>query len=154
VNYLKDTVRVSRGRQVSSYVVAEERDDGSLLLRPDTSGKPIVESAPGRRGSAVAEREGLLENPRNGSALAPNERQPEYAAAARSKGTPTAVRQPSVILEVRDLSVAYGGRQNSARRRPGLRRLAELPRVVPAGTPRCTGARVRRSPPMRAFAQV
>jgi len=152
VNYLKDTVRVSRGRQVSSYVVAEERDDGSLLLRPDTSGKPIVESAPGRRGSAVAEREGLLENPRNGSALAPNERQSEYAAAATS--TPTAVRQPSVILEVRDLSVAYGGRQNSARRRPGLFRLGELPRVVPAGTPRCTDARVRRSPPMRAFAQV
>lgn len=56
MNYLKDTVRVSRGRQVSSYVVAEERDDGSLLLRPDTSGEPIVESPPGRRGSAVAER--------------------------------------------------------------------------------------------------
>lgn len=151
MNYLKDTVRVSRGRQVSSYVVAEERDDGSLLLRPDTSGEPIVESPPDAE-ARLSRSEGLLENPRNGSALAPNERQSEYAAAATS--TPTAVRQPSVILEVRDLSVAYGGRQNSARRRPGLRRLAELPRVVPAGTPRCTDARVRRSPPMRAFAQV
>jgi hypothetical protein len=151
VNYLKDTVRVSRGRQVSSYVVAEERDDGSLLLRPDTSGEPIVESPPDAE-ARLSRSEGLLENPRNGSALAPNERQSEHAAAATS--TPTAVRQPSVILEVRDLSVAYGGRQNSARRRPGLFRLGELPRVVPAGTPRCTDARVRRSPPMRAFAQV
>ena len=151
MNYLKDTLRVSRGRQVSSYVVAEERDDGSLLLRPDTSGEPIVESPPDAE-ARLSRSEGLLENPRNGSALAPNERQSEYAAAATS--TPTAVRQPSVILEVRDLSVAYGGRQNSAQRRPGLFRLGELPRVVPAGTPRCTDARVRRSPPMRAFARV
>jgi ABC-2 type transport system ATP-binding protein len=108
VNFVKDTVRVIRGGQVSSYVVAEEHDDGSLLLRPDTSGEPIVKRAPGHRGSAVAERQALLENQRNGSALAPSERQPERPVAARSEGTPTAGRRPSVILEVRGLSVAYG----------------------------------------------
>jgi hypothetical protein len=100
VNFVKDTVRVIRGGQVSSYVVAEEHDDGSLLLRPDTSGEPIVKRAPGHRGSAVAERQALLENQRNGSALAPSERQPERPVAARSERTPTAGRRPSAVGRV------------------------------------------------------
>jgi ABC-2 type transport system ATP-binding protein len=63
---------VIRGGQASNYVVAEEHDDGALLLRPDTSDQAIVERT------------------------------------TKSKTTTTAGRQPSVILDVRDLSVAYG----------------------------------------------
>jgi ABC-2 type transport system ATP-binding protein len=71
VSIVKESVRVVRGGATRSYVVAEEHDDGSLLLRPDT---------------AVAER--------------PVETTPRAATAAGG--------QPSVVLDVRDLSVAYG----------------------------------------------
>jgi ABC-2 type transport system ATP-binding protein len=108
VNFVKDTVRVIRGGQASSYVVAEEHDDGSLLLRPDTSDQAIVGRAPGHRGSAVAERQGLLEDQRKGPTMPVSERQPEHAVAPKSEATTAAGRQPSVILDVRDLSVAYG----------------------------------------------
>ena len=79
MNVVKDTVRVIRGGQTSRYVVAEEHDDGSLLLRPDTSDR-----------------------------IAVSERPPESAAASGSDAKAVAGRQPSVILDVRDLSVAYG----------------------------------------------
>ena len=74
-----------RAGQASSYVVAEEHDDGSLLLRPNTSDQAIVERTSGQRGPAVAERQGLLEDQRNG--------------------------RTGVILDVRDLSVAYGSKK-------------------------------------------
>jgi ABC-2 type transport system ATP-binding protein len=81
VNSVEETVRVIRRGQAGSYVVAEEHDDGSLLLRPGTSDMP-------------------------GS-----EREPEIAVAAKSPATTGAGREPSVILEVRDLSVSYGAKQ-------------------------------------------
>jgi ABC-2 type transport system ATP-binding protein len=111
VNFVKDTVRVIRGGQASSYVVAEEHDDGSLLLRPDASDQAIDERAPGHRGSAVAERQGLLEDQRKGPTMPVSERQPEHAVATKSEATTAAGRQPCVILEVRDLSVAYGAKR-------------------------------------------
>jgi ABC-2 type transport system ATP-binding protein len=108
VNFVEDSVRVIRGGRASSYVVAEEHDDGSLLLRPDTSDPAIVERAPGPGGSGVAERQGPLEEQPNGPTMPVSERQPDDAAAAISEARTAAGRQPSVILEVRDLSVAYG----------------------------------------------
>jgi ABC-type glutathione transport system ATPase component len=79
--FVKDAVRVIRAGQSSSYVVVEEHDDGSLLLRPDTSDRAIVETAPGSRGASVATRQRPL------------------------------AAQPNVILEVPDLSVAYGAKK-------------------------------------------
>jgi ABC-type glutathione transport system ATPase component len=108
VNFVEDSVRVIRAGQASSYVVAEEHDDGSLLLRPDTSDPAIVERAPGAGGSGVAERQGLLEEQPNGPTMPVSERQPDYAVAAISEARTAAGPPPSVILEVRDLSVAYG----------------------------------------------
>lgn len=70
-----------RGRQVSSYLLAEEREDGSLLLRPDV---------------------------RHGVRHGASERQAERRVAARSEATDAAGAEPGVILEIRDLSVAYG----------------------------------------------
>jgi ABC-2 type transport system ATP-binding protein len=89
VVYVKDTVRVVRGGEARSYVVAEEHDDGSLLLRPVTSDQVLFEKPPGQGASAVAER--LVE--------------------AKSGATMAARGQPGVILEVRDLSVAYGAKK-------------------------------------------
>ena len=76
-----ETVRVIRGRQVSSYLLAEEREDGSLLLRPDV---------------------------RHGVRHGASERQAERRVAARSEATDAAGAEPGLILEIRDLSVAYG----------------------------------------------
>ena len=46
---VKPTVRVTREDGASSrYVLEEERDDGSLVLSPDTSYEAILERAPGR----------------------------------------------------------------------------------------------------------
>jgi hypothetical protein len=45
---MRQTVRVTRqdgtGRR---YVLAKERDDGAILLKPDTSSEAIAERAPG-----------------------------------------------------------------------------------------------------------
>jgi len=81
VRLVAETVRVIRGRQVSSYLLAEEREDGSLLLRPDV---------------------------RHGVRHGASERQAERRVAARSEATDAAGAEPGVILEIRDLSVAYG----------------------------------------------
>ena len=78
MNLVEETVRVIRGGQAGSYVVAEEHDDGSLLLRPGTSDMPV------------------------------SEREPEHAVATKSQATTASSRQPSVILDVRELSVSYG----------------------------------------------
>ncbi|MGH2872466.1 MAG: ABC transporter ATP-binding protein [Solirubrobacteraceae bacterium] len=70
---MSETVRVLRGGQERSYVVAEERDDGSLLLAPvpvpDTRGRVPV-----------------------------------------GVGQATAVLDVAGILQVRDLTVAYGAK--------------------------------------------
>ncbi len=85
---VSDTVRVIRGEHASTYIVAEEHEDGSLLLVPDPA---IVERAPARRDSAIADHQGRL--------------------AVATKRETDGGAQPSVILEVRDLSVAYGAKK-------------------------------------------
>jgi hypothetical protein len=46
---MKQTVRVTLEDGTSSrFVLEEERDDGAILLRPDTSFEAISERAPGR----------------------------------------------------------------------------------------------------------
>ncbi len=45
---VKPKVQVTREGISESYVLEEERDDGSLILRPDTSYEAIVQRAPGR----------------------------------------------------------------------------------------------------------
>ncbi len=85
-NAMQDTVQVIRGDQASTYVVAEEHDDGSLLLTPDTADQAIAERTPRHQGSAVAGRGKLSEGQRH---------------------------EPGIILEVSDLSVAYGPRKPS-----------------------------------------
>jgi ABC-2 type transport system ATP-binding protein len=82
------TVRVIRGGQDATYVIAEERDDGSLLLRPDTPDQATAEPL---RGSTV---------PVTMPAVAPTSK------AARDAGP-----GPGTILDVRDLSVYYGARK-------------------------------------------
>jgi ABC-2 type transport system ATP-binding protein len=72
---VKETVQVLRGGQARSYVVAEEREDGSLLLAP--------EPAPTARPAAPAE---------DGQAGA------------------VAVPEVAGVLQVRDLTVAYGAK--------------------------------------------
>ena len=70
-----------RGEHTSTYIVAEEHDDGSLLLRPDTSSRAVVEPAPAQPGRALA------------------------------GDQPVADGQSGVILEVLGLSVAYGAKR-------------------------------------------
>jgi ABC-2 type transport system ATP-binding protein len=81
---MQDTVQVIRGDQASTYVVAEEHDDGSLLLRPDTADQAIAERTPRHQRSAVARRAKLSEGQRH---------------------------EPGIVLEVSDLSVAYGAKK-------------------------------------------
>ncbi|MGI8714380.1 MAG: ABC transporter ATP-binding protein [Solirubrobacteraceae bacterium] len=82
---MNETVQVTRGDRASDYVVADEHADGSLLLRPVTSDMATGEPPP------VSERQG------------------EWVAVPRSEVT-NAGSQHGVILEIRDLSVAYGAR--------------------------------------------
>jgi len=83
-NPMKDTVQVVRGEQASTYVIAEEHDDGSLLLMPATSDQAIAEPNPEHRASAVADRQELSEGQQH---------------------------EPSTILEVSGLSVSYGAKK-------------------------------------------
>ncbi len=78
---VEETVRVIRGEHAGTYVITEERDDGSLLLRPDTSSRAVVERVPAQRRLPFA------------------------------GDQPAADRQPGIILEVRGLSVAYGAKR-------------------------------------------
>jgi ABC-2 type transport system ATP-binding protein len=107
---VKETVRLIRGNQTGTYVVAEEHDDGSLLLRPDTAHTRTVERTPGHRDSAVADRQELLHDGRMAPAMPVSERQPKHEVAARPEATSGAGPPQGVILEVRDLSVAYGAK--------------------------------------------
>ena len=70
---VRETVQVLRGGQAHVYVVAEEHEDGSLLLAPE----------PGRRAQ-------------------------ETVAAEDGRAATVAVSEVTGILEVRDLTVAYG----------------------------------------------
>jgi ABC-2 type transport system ATP-binding protein len=84
-NLVRDTVRVTRGEQTNTYVVAEEHDDGSLLLTPAIPAEQTSAARnPGDRGSAVADRPELLEGQRH---------------------------EPGIILAVTDLSVSYGAKK-------------------------------------------
>ncbi len=79
MHLVQETVRVIRGERAGSYVVEEEREDGSLLLRPE--GVPALGHAPAR-------------------------------VAPRSvDGAPGTGSESGVILEVRNLSVAYGAKR-------------------------------------------
>src|ERR1700733_12824176 len=80
------TVRVIRGEQDTTYVIAEERDDGSLLLRPEAPDR--AEPGPGSAVTVGGDAVGTGSEP------------------ARDFGP-----SPSIILDVRDLSVAYGARK-------------------------------------------
>jgi ABC-2 type transport system ATP-binding protein len=80
---VSETVRVIRGEQAGIYVIAEEHDDGSLLIRPEAPTRASVEADSPQTGTAVAARQALLE--------------PELEANG-------------VILDVRSLSVAYGSK--------------------------------------------
>jgi ABC-type glutathione transport system ATPase component len=111
VSSVKETVRVIRGGQASSYVVAEEHGDGSRLLRPDSSDQASIEHPSGHRGWAVSERQPLLEDERAAPTVPVSERRPKDAEAITSRSTTVAARPPSVILDVRDLSVAYGSKK-------------------------------------------
>ena len=81
MRFVKEVVRVIRGGQTSMYSVAEEHDDGLLLLRPETSFRAVLEQAPEPQGQAVAD------------------------------GQHVADGRPGVVLEVRGLSVAYGAKK-------------------------------------------
>jgi ABC-2 type transport system ATP-binding protein len=50
---VRETVQVLRGGQAYAYVVAEEREDGSLLLAPETV-PSVQDKVPGRDGRAAA----------------------------------------------------------------------------------------------------
>jgi ABC-2 type transport system ATP-binding protein len=102
VQSVRETVRVIRGEHDSTYVVAEEHDDGSLLLRPDTPTvqrpPPRVEHPPPRAG---------VTTPQAADATSQTDAAgPQPAAAGPQPGAPGA--QPGAILEIRGLSVAYG----------------------------------------------
>jgi ABC-2 type transport system ATP-binding protein len=79
VREMSETVRVIRGEQAGTYVIAEEHDDGSLLLRPESRDRAAVQ-ANGSLSSAVADR-----------------REPHVAGP-----------RPGTVLDVRGLAVAYG----------------------------------------------
>jgi ABC-2 type transport system ATP-binding protein len=83
-NLVRDTVRVIRGEQTKTYVVAEEHDDGSLLLTPAMPEQAPAERNLGDRGSALADRAEPVEGQRH---------------------------EPSIILAVSDLSVSYGAKK-------------------------------------------
>jgi ABC-2 type transport system ATP-binding protein len=90
-----DTVRVIRGEQVSTYAIAEEHEDGTLLLRPapvltatEAPPEPVVASGSNAASAATA------------------------ATTATAAGAASADRQAtSVVLDVRDLSVSYGAKK-------------------------------------------
>lgn len=104
----KGTVRVIRGGQARTYVVAEEHEDGSLLLHPETPQRVTVGAHSAPRGLAGADRQEL----RGGQQAAPTapvaEPDSEPVATSTSEGTDVAAPLDGVILEVRNLSVAYG----------------------------------------------
>jgi len=108
VDLVTDTVRVIRGEQAKTYIIAEEHDDGSLLLRPESSGQAILERATEPRGSAAADHQELIKGQPPGPTPSVSRRLPEHTMATGSQATKPGGLQPSLILEIRDLSVAYG----------------------------------------------
>jgi len=55
-----DTVRVIRDGQAGTYVISEERDDGSLLLRPETSDRAAVEPISASTATVVRRQPGVI----------------------------------------------------------------------------------------------
>lgn len=78
---MADTVQVIRGNEARTYLVAEEREDGSLLLRPEPTEE--ASSRPPTR-----------------------DRGPALPAPAAPRSAPA----PGEVLDVQGLSVAYGSR--------------------------------------------
>ena len=89
MNVANDTVRVIRDGQEITYVVVEEHADGSLVLRPATSDQVARHTGP--TVPVVA-------------------RRPEPPVASGAAATTTDGGRPAAILDVRDLSVAYGAK--------------------------------------------
>jgi ABC-2 type transport system ATP-binding protein len=108
VGNVTDTVRVIRGEQAMIYVIAEEHDDGSLLLRPESSPETILERTPRPRRAVAADGQGLFEGQGPTPPAPVSERQPEQPIATGSAATKSDRPEPSLILEICDLSVAYG----------------------------------------------
>jgi ABC-2 type transport system ATP-binding protein len=73
---VKETVQVLRGGEARAYIVAEEHEDGSLLLAPEPLPSP-----------------------------------PETIPAEDGRAAAVAVSDSSGILQVRDLTVAYGAKK-------------------------------------------
>jgi ABC-2 type transport system ATP-binding protein len=67
VQLVTETVRVIRGGQATTYLLAEEHDDGSLLLRPSVDAV-APDRPPERMGTVVADRPAPVEG-RSGSIL-------------------------------------------------------------------------------------
>ncbi|HTU84758.1 MAG TPA: ABC transporter ATP-binding protein [Solirubrobacteraceae bacterium] len=57
---MTDTVRVIRDGQAGTYVISEERDDGSLLLRPETSDRAAVEPISASTATVVRRQPGVI----------------------------------------------------------------------------------------------
>jgi ABC-2 type transport system ATP-binding protein len=88
-----DTVRVIRGEQVSTYAIAEEHEDGTLLLRP--AAVLTAREAPPER--VVA----------SGSSAT----SATSATSADEQPTSADEQPTSIILDVRELSVSYGAKR-------------------------------------------
>jgi ABC-2 type transport system ATP-binding protein len=88
-----DTVRVIRGERVSTYAIAEEHEDGTLLLRP----APVLTPREASPEPVVA------------SALSPTS--PTSPTSAASASRVAGQQDASIVLDVRDLSVSYGAKK-------------------------------------------
>jgi ABC-2 type transport system ATP-binding protein len=98
-----ETVHVTRGGQTHTFVVAEEHDDGSLLLRP--------ESAPASNGGAVTDDSPQSRRERVGGALLSGQGEALAASVAAPGDTSLCATEIDAILEVRGLSVSYGSKR-------------------------------------------
>jgi ABC-2 type transport system ATP-binding protein len=90
-----ETVRVTRGDQTHTYVVAEEHDDGSLLLKPESVLAP--------NGGSPGDASVMLAGERAAGAAPAGRREPLRAGRGQAETT--------AILEVSGLSVSYGPKQ-------------------------------------------
>jgi ABC-2 type transport system ATP-binding protein len=117
VAIVTETVRVIRAGQAGSYLVAEERDDGSLLLRPvpspaTTDGSVTDHPVPAPSGPPAAADPTAPPNLPGTPAAADPTAPPNLPGTPATAG-PTAPpglpgTPPDVVLQVSGLSVAYG----------------------------------------------
>jgi ABC-2 type transport system ATP-binding protein len=101
-----ETVRVIRGEGEATYVIAEEHADGALLLRlAPAPPPPSAPSAPPPEArGAVASDAPAAVTPAAPAAVAS---EAPAAVASEARGT---APSPEAILEVQDLTVAYGAK--------------------------------------------